>query len=279
MAEFARITPSGWVHGDDADTFARVSPDGWEHQESAGTAPAEGSGTGSAATGGAGEGYNLHYGNGTGSAAAGGAGTGYDLHYGSGAGTAASGGAGEGSAPVAGAPAQGSGVGTATSGGAGEGRALHYGYGTGSAVSGGAGHGPASGAAETLGGRGSRGLLDMPTDGLSTDDHIRAVNELHEARLKQREAEQADQPAPAETTSTSEVKKPKKTARAKTRKHVGPVLPGDVIAGGLDPDASVKADKPVVVEAIAAKESALAESDAVNDDEFAIVLAQFLLAA
>ena len=33
MAEYSRVTPSGWTHADDTETFSRVSPDGWEYQE------------------------------------------------------------------------------------------------------------------------------------------------------------------------------------------------------------------------------------------------------
>ena len=138
------------------------------HVVPAASGPAQGSGTGTAATAGDGEGYALHYGNGAASAASGGAGTGYDLHYGSGEGTAASGGAGEGEAPATGAAAEGSGVGTAATGGAGEGYALHSGSGAGTATTGGYGDGfalsEAGGNAEASGG------LDMWTEADEMDE-------------------------------------------------------------------------------------------------------------
>lgn len=109
--------------------------------------PAEGSGTGTAASGGSGEGYAEHSGAGTGTAASAGAGVGYAAHSGAGTGTAATGGAGEGEAPTG--AAEGAGVGTAASGGAGEGYALHSGSGTGTATTGGAGEGD-NGDAEAL---------------------------------------------------------------------------------------------------------------------------------
>lgn len=129
---------------------------------------------------------------------------------------------------------------------------------------------------QTLGGRGSRGLLD-------TEAHIRAVDELHEARLKQRQAEQSDQiEAPAEQARQSgRIEQPKP---AKVRKRKGSVLPADVIAGGIDP-APVATKRPATVGAASKAEAQVHQvqqveaAGAVNDDEFAIVLAQFLLAA
>lgn len=106
--------------------------------------PNQGSGTASATTGGAGEGYALHSGSGTASAATDGAGEGYAAHYGSGEAAATTGGTGEGLAPTGTAPAEGSGIGTAVTGGAGEGYALHSGSGTGTATTGGYGEGPQS---------------------------------------------------------------------------------------------------------------------------------------
>lgn len=130
---------------------------------------------------------------------------------------------------------------------------------------------------QTLGGRGSRGLLD-----LDTDAHIRAVEELHEARLKQR---QAEQPAPVveargRPEQPQQIEQPK-TAKTRKRKSQSAVLPSDVIAAGIDPEAQVT-KQPAKVEATAtlpAKVQQVEAADAVNDDEFAIVLAQFLLAA
>jgi hypothetical protein len=36
MAEYSRVTPDGWVQGDDATDFSRVTPTGWLQQEAVG---------------------------------------------------------------------------------------------------------------------------------------------------------------------------------------------------------------------------------------------------
>ena len=30
MADFSRVTPTGWLQGDDASESSRVTPDGWQ---------------------------------------------------------------------------------------------------------------------------------------------------------------------------------------------------------------------------------------------------------
>lgn len=131
----------------------------------------------------------------------------------------------------------------------------------------------------TLGGRGSRGLLD-----LDTDAHIRAVEELHEARLKQRQADEQPAPVSIEEGKSDQVEQMKP---GRSRKRKGPVLPADVIAAGIDPaaktlsaaDAAADHLSMVSKAGLPAKVQQVEAADSVNDDEFAIVLAQFLLAA
>lgn len=218
-----------------------------------GGGPAEGSGTGTAATGGEGEGYAEHSGSGTGTAASSGAGVGYAAHSGSGTGTAASGGAGEGEAPTG--AAEGSGVGTAASGGAGEGYGLHYGSGTGTATTGGAGDGDNGEAVATrIGGGGSNVGRRRRYEDLLWQ------RQLEETRRKELEAK--------ETPLT----KPKAPKRAPSKPAPSPVLPVAEIAKSLESPAKVAKINPV-------QSPRLDPVEATDEDEFVMVLVQLLLAA